>query len=63
MKLNHLNLAVGDVLEARKFLEKYFGLRSMTGGDGVTLAGLLDDDGLVLTFFPSRCLASAERCS
>jgi lactoylglutathione lyase len=46
MKLNHLTLAVPDVPEATAFLEKYFALRSMGGND--KMAGLRDDDGLVL---------------
>jgi catechol 2,3-dioxygenase-like lactoylglutathione lyase family enzyme len=34
MKLNHLNLTVTDVGEAREFLERYFGLRcAVTRGD------------------------------
>ena len=33
MKLNHLNLTVTDASEARKFLEKYFGLRSRERGE------------------------------
>jgi lactoylglutathione lyase len=50
MKLNHLNLTVTDVSETRKFLEKYFGLRSMERGeDDDTFAVLFDDGGLVLT--------------
>jgi lactoylglutathione lyase len=50
MKLNHLNLTVTDVSETRKFLEKYFGFRTMGGGEGdSTFAVLFDDDGLVLT--------------
>jgi lactoylglutathione lyase len=47
MKLNHLNLTVTDVLAARDFLERYFGLRSMGGNTG--MAFLSDDDGFVLT--------------
>jgi lactoylglutathione lyase len=47
MKLNHLNLAVTDVLAARDFLEKYFGLRSSGGNAGMSF--LSDDDGFVLT--------------
>ncbi|WP_257349720.1 VOC family protein [Pseudalkalibacillus decolorationis] len=44
MKLNHLNLTVTDVNEAREFLEKYFDLQTKhTRGD------LFDDNGLVLT--------------
>ncbi len=48
MKLNHLNLSVTDVSEAGKFLEKYFGLRSMGGGNE-NMAGLWDDNGMMLT--------------
>jgi lactoylglutathione lyase len=46
VKLNHLNLAVTDVLAARDFLEKYFGLRSSGGNAGMSF---LSDDGFVLT--------------
>ena len=50
MKLNHLNLTVTDASEARKFLEKYFELKSMDiGEDNNRLALLHDDDGLELT--------------
>jgi lactoylglutathione lyase len=50
MKLNHLNLTVTDASETRKFLEKYFGLRSMEGmEEKKTFAMLRDDNGLVLT--------------
>jgi catechol 2,3-dioxygenase-like lactoylglutathione lyase family enzyme len=47
VKLNHLNLVVTDVLAARDFLEKYFGLRSSGGNAGMSF--LSDDDGFVLT--------------
>jgi catechol 2,3-dioxygenase-like lactoylglutathione lyase family enzyme len=50
MKLNHLNLTVSDVPEAKRFLMEYFGLRPMDGAPST--AGfdiLLDDEGLVLT--------------
>jgi lactoylglutathione lyase len=57
MKLNHLNLTVSDVVETRKFLEKYFGLQGDvnpytgegTGGGNDGFAVLFDDGGLVLT--------------
>ena len=50
MKLNHLNLTVTDASETRKFLETYFGLRSMEGmEEKKTFAMLRDDNGLVLT--------------
>jgi len=48
MKLNHLNLTVTDVVAARSFLEKHFGMRGMEGGND-RITGLYDDDGLVLT--------------
>ena len=48
MKLNHLNLTVSDVLEAHKFLQKYFGLRDMGSGNN-NMAFLRDDNGLVLS--------------
>jgi lactoylglutathione lyase len=48
MKLNHLNLTVTDVSAAATFLEKFFGMRNMGGGND-QMAGLLDDNGLVLT--------------
>lgn len=47
MKLNHVNLTVTDVRAASDFLEKYFGLRNMSGNAG--MAFLSDEDGFVLT--------------
>jgi catechol-2,3-dioxygenase len=47
MHLNHLNLAVTDVLAAEAFLTKHFGLRS--GGGNAGLSVIFDDNGLVLT--------------
>ena len=52
MKVNHLNLTVTDVLAARDFLERYFGLRSMGGNAG--MAFLTDEDGFVLTLMKAR---------
>ncbi len=49
MKLNHINLTVTDVSEAKAFLEKYFDLRSKGGGDNKNLVVLFDDNGLALT--------------
>lgn len=50
MKLNHINLTVTDVQEARDFLVKYFGMRSMGGNKGM---GFLTDEedgwGFVMT--------------
>ena len=47
MKLNHLNLTVTDVPEARGFLEKYFGMKD--GGGNNNIGVLSDDNGMVLT--------------
>lgn len=49
MILNHLNLAVSDVQQAREFLVKYFGLDpgGKTGNDNI--AFLRDENGMVLT--------------
>ena len=49
MVLNHLNLAVSNVQQARGFLVKYFGLdpEGKTGNDSI--AFLRDDNGMVLT--------------
>jgi lactoylglutathione lyase len=47
MKLNHLNLAVTDVSEARGFLEKYFGM--VDGGGNNNIGFLRDEHGMVLT--------------
>jgi lactoylglutathione lyase len=48
VKLNHVNLTVSDVQAARRFLERYFGLRS-PGGGKKNFDVLFDDNGLVLT--------------
>src|SRR3954471_12710047 len=47
MKLNHLNLTVTDVPEARGFLEKYFGMKD--GGGNANIGFLPDENGSVLT--------------
>jgi catechol 2,3-dioxygenase-like lactoylglutathione lyase family enzyme len=50
MKLNHLNLTVTNVAESRDFLEKHFGLERLGGMPGsAAMAGLRDDNGMVLT--------------
>ena len=49
MKLNHLNLTVTNVSEARQFLEKYFGLQSLDKGENSQIAQLRDDNGLDVT--------------
>ncbi|MCU6713109.1 VOC family protein [Paenibacillus sp. J5C_2022] len=58
MKLNHVNLTVTDVIAARQFLEKYFGLCNLdTSGDtrsDEAFAVLLDDDGSVITLMKGK---------
>ena len=49
MILNHLNLAVSDVQQARAFLVKYFGFDPEGKPGNDTIAFLRDDNGLVLT--------------
>ena len=52
MRLNHLNLTVTDVLDAQRFLEKYFGMRN--GGGNKNIAFLTDDGGMVLTLTSAK---------
>lgn len=48
MRMNHLNLTVTDVTKAAEFLETYFGLRRIGGGNkGFTM--LFDDNNLALS--------------
>jgi lactoylglutathione lyase len=47
--LNHLNLAVSDVQQAREFLVKYFGLDPEGKKGNDIIAFLRDDNGMVLT--------------
>ena len=57
MKINHMNLTVTDVQAARKFFEKYLGLKSMEGTtDDAKFIGMLDPDGFVLTLMQSKAL-------
>jgi catechol 2,3-dioxygenase-like lactoylglutathione lyase family enzyme len=49
MILNHLNLAVSDVQQAREFLVKYFGLDPEGKKGNDTIAFLRDANGMVLT--------------
>ena len=48
MKLNHLNLAVSDVIQTQQFLQTYFGFRPLTKGSSA-LTVLQDENGFVLT--------------
>jgi lactoylglutathione lyase len=55
MKLNHLNLTVSHVLEAHRFLEKYFGMKTVSGFEPrETLSFLSDDNGLLLALFRAK---------
>jgi lactoylglutathione lyase len=47
--LNHINLAVSDVQQAREFLIKYFGLDPEGKKGNDTIAFLRDENGMVLT--------------
>jgi lactoylglutathione lyase len=49
MKLNHLNLTVTDVAEARRLLETYFGFTGLKEGGDDKFTVLFGDDGFVLT--------------
>jgi lactoylglutathione lyase len=61
MKLNHLNLTVTDAAETARFLEKYFGLRSMGGAEPKkSFAVLFDDDDLVLTLIRASRTTEVE---
>jgi lactoylglutathione lyase len=53
MILNHVNLAVSDVAAAKGFLERYFGLVDIGGGNK-NRAFLRDDSWLVLSMFKAK---------
>lgn len=53
MKLNHLNLTVDDVPQARKLLETYFGLTAVTARED-KFALMTDDNGSVLTLMEGK---------
>ena len=48
MKLNHINLAVGDVAASRDFLTTYFGMKTVMELPRNTMAVLRDDGEMVL---------------
>lgn len=52
MKLNHLTLAVDDVLAAKDFLMRYFGLEERGGNKGMSF--LSDSDGLLLVLIKDK---------
>jgi lactoylglutathione lyase len=53
MIMNHLNLTVSDVATAKAFLETYFGLIDIGGGN-TNRAFLRDDRWLVLSMFKGK---------
>ena len=55
MKMNHLHLTVSNVPATKAFLQKYFGLKSLSEGEASkNFDALIDDDGLVLTLMKTR---------
>jgi catechol 2,3-dioxygenase-like lactoylglutathione lyase family enzyme len=58
MKLNHLDLHVGDVLATANFFERYFGLALRSNPQSAALAILTDESGFVLVLQRAK---SAER--
>src|SRR5690242_6508498 len=58
MNLNHLNLTVTDVPQARKFLEKYFGMRNMGGNNNI--AFLTDENRMVLSLTSMKVGGESE---
>ena len=48
MKLDHVNLTVGNVLEASAFFKKHFGYRDFFEDNNAGMATLTDDSGLYL---------------
>jgi lactoylglutathione lyase len=48
MRLNHLNLAVPNVPQAREFFETYFGFRCIAAPGRDVLAVLMDESGFLL---------------
>jgi lactoylglutathione lyase len=58
VKLNHLNLTVTDVAEARAFLAKYFGLQD--GGGNNNIGFLSDENGMVLTLTSAKVGGESE---
>ena len=59
MKLNHLNLAVGNVTATQMFMQKYFEFRAISEGND-KIAILLGEDDFVLTLMQSRGEAEVE---
>lgn len=53
MKLNHLNLAVSNVAEARVFLQTYFGFQSL-GRESDTMSGLVDEANFTLVLMKDK---------
>jgi lactoylglutathione lyase len=53
MILNHINLTVSDVAASKAFLETYFGLTDMGGGN-TNRCFLRDDRGMVVSMFKGK---------
>ena len=49
MKLNHINLPVSDVSQAKDFLTTYFGLQCLQERGHNVIAIMRNNDGLILT--------------
>ena len=58
MKLNHLNLTVTDVPEAHAFLEKYFGLQSLSYNKNMGF--LSDENGAVISLTSMKMARETE---
>lgn len=55
MELNHINLTVTDVQDARQFFETYFGLMTVEGtSDSATFVALKDTKGFVMTLMQGK---------
>ena len=53
MKLNHLNLAVSEIVPTQRFLETYFGLETVYRNEKPPLVILTDEGGFILTLMQS----------
>ena len=60
MRLNHVNLTVPDVAQARGFFETYFGLRCIAERGRNGIAVLVDESGFVFTLNNFEKVASVE---
>jgi catechol 2,3-dioxygenase-like lactoylglutathione lyase family enzyme len=58
MNLNHINLAVTDVPEAYRFLDRYFGMRGISCNNHIGF--LTDENGMILTLTSARLGGETE---